>query len=462
MKYLATISLFIICNSCACGQSNKQGFLDKAQPGETGLNPYLMDKLVADIRSEKLQNIDGMVIIKDDKLILESYFDEYEREDLHYTASVSKSIASLLLGIAIDQGFLDGTVASVLNRNISELFPEYEDLIAKDSLKKDLKLKHILSMTAGFRWDEHSHPYTDPRNDCHRINSSPDPMKFLFERELVSPPGSQFYYNGGLSLSMSWLIERHTGMKVDQFAEKYLFGPLAITKYQWEEVAGGIIDTDGGLHLTPMDQAKLGYLCLNGGRMNDTQVVSEEWIRASTQVHFHNVDMPDYGYQWWGGDFHCMNQAIPSFLASGHGGQAILVMPDFELVMVLNQQVFSNPYGQLNLLSILSDYLIPAITGDNPEPEVIPMTQEKLASFAGHFESEDGDEFIDVQAGHGKLVLMTSNGQQDDFYPVSDQAFVGRILDIFSVQVEFVPDGDSHSLILLSNFGYTSKRLTRF
>jgi len=402
-----------------------------------------------------------LLIIKDDKLILEKYYGEYSRDELHYSASVSKSFASVLLGIAIDKGFFEGDIYSVLNRKVSDLFKEYEGIIAEDSLKKDLKLKHILSMTAGFDWDEHSHPYTDGRNDCNRINHSSDPMKFLFERKLTCEPGTEFYYNGGLSLSISWLIEKYTGMSVDKFAEEYLFSLLDITDFRWESVSGGLIDTDGGLHVRPMAQAKLGYLFLNGGVWQDTQVVSKEWVHVSTQIQYHNEDMPDYGYQWWGGDFHVKDETYETYLASGHGGQKILVLPEYDLVLVLTQQVFSNPYGDLNFLAIVSDYLIPALIGDIAKSENIELSREELAIYEGHYRTEDSDEFIDVLTGEGMLVLKSSDGQQNEFYPVSKNTYVARILDLFDVQIAFETDADTGKAALLSNFGYSSKRLSR-
>ena len=271
-------------------------------------------------------------------------------------------------------------------------------------------------------------------------------------------PGTEFYYNGGLSLSISYLIEKYAGMSVDRFAEKYLFGPLGINEYRWENVAGGLIDTDGGLHLKAVDQAKLGYLFLKRGVWEDQQLVSEEWVHKSTEMHIHNIDGPDYGYQWWGGIFHASQTSYPSYLASGHGGQKILVFPDQALVMVLNQEVFSNPYGHLNFLAIVCDYLIPSLSANIPEPEIIDIAQEKLLTLEGHYTFADMDEFVDVQAGEGLLVLRSSDGQQTEFSPVSANSYVARIMDLFDVQIEFEADSEGRGFVLISNFGYTSKR----
>jgi CubicO group peptidase (beta-lactamase class C family) len=258
MKNIIGIAVLFFCVSCGNSQEKGGVFLDRVHPENVGADPVLIEKLLSDIRTGKIRNIHGLVIIKDDHIFTEEYFENFSREKLHYTASVSKSFASALLGIAIDQGFFQGDIQTVLDRNVSELFPSYRDVILEDPVKSGFKLKHLLSMTAGFEWDEHTYPYSDPRNDCFRINHSDDPMKFLFERKLIHKPGTEFYYNGGLSLAISYLIETYTGKSVDRFAEAYLFKALGIQEYHWEAVTGGLIDTDGGLHLKPMDQAKLG------------------------------------------------------------------------------------------------------------------------------------------------------------------------------------------------------------
>lgn len=461
MKNILLISLIVCFASWSEAQNQNEEFLARALPEEVALAPEQLERLQRDIESDKLNNIHCLILLKDDKLIYEKYFGETGRDELHYTASLTKSFASALLGIAIGKGYFGGDINSVLDRPVSELFPEYEDIISADPLKKGLKLKHILSMSAGFEWDEHTYPYTDGRNDCNRINHSSDPMKFLFERPLRGEPGTEFYYNGGLSLSISWLIEKYAGMSVDKFAEKYLFNALVIKEYRWENVAGGLIDTDGGLHLSAMDQAKLGYLFLNGGVWDDKQVVPEEWVRESTEMRIHNIEGPDYGFQWWGGEFHSLNFSCKSYLASGHGGQIIMVVPEHSLVVVVNQEVFSNPFGQMNFLAIMSDYLIPALSGKVPERNIIEVRQEELVKLEGNYTFTNPHEFIDVQAGEGMLVLRSSDGQQNEFYPVSANTYVARILDLLDVQIEFQTDAETLGQALVSNFGFTRKSFIR-
>ncbi len=451
----------MFCVTCGKTQVNDIAFIESALPADEGMNAELLDKLISDIRAGKIQNIHGLLILKEDKLVMEEYFGDFSEKELHYTASVSKSFASTLLGIAIDEGFFGGDIQTVINRNVSELFPEYADIIAKDTLKKELKLKHFLTMTAGFEWDEHSYPYSDRRNDCNRVNNHDDPMKFLFARNLVSVPGTEFYYNGGLSLAISYLIEKHTDMRVDRFAEKYLFQALKIEEDRWEMLANGLIETDGGLHLKPIDQAKLGYLFLQDGVWGNKQLVSKDWVNEITKVQHSNTNMPDYSYQWWCGDFYVKNEGYFTYFASGHGGQKVLVLPEFDLVVVITQQVFSNPFGDFNYIAILSNYILPALTGDSTSGKVISMIQKDLLKLEGHYITDNNSEYMDILAEEGKLLLSSSDGQQNELYPISVNIFETRILDILNVQFEFVHDPDGRKVTINTSFGYQKLQFFR-
>jgi CubicO group peptidase (beta-lactamase class C family) len=286
-------------------------------------------------------------------------------------------------------------------------------------------------------------------------------MKFLFARNLVSVPGTEFYYNGGLSLAMSYLIEKYTDMRVDRFAEKYLFQALKIEEYRWEMLANGLIDTDGGLHLKPIDQAKLGYLFLQDGVWGNKQLVSKDWVNEITKVQHSNTNMPDYSYQWWCGDFYVKNEGYFTYFASGHGGQKVLVLPEFDLVVVITQQVFSNPFGDFNYIAILSNYILPALTGDSTSGKVISMIQKDLLKLEGHYITDNNSEYMDILAEEGKLLLSSSDGQQNELYPISVNIFETRILDILNVQFEFVPDPDGRKVTINTSFGYQKLQFFR-
>ena len=458
MKNLILIITVMLFASCANSQKNENVFIERAKLAQVNVDANTINNLISNIKENKLQNIHSILIIKDDKLVTEEYFGDFNQDRLQYTASVSKSFASTLLGITIDKGFFGDDIENVLNKNVSELFPKYSDIIKKDSMKANLKLKHILSMSAGFEWDEHTLPYSDGRNDCIRINNSNDPMKFLFERKLIHKPGTEFYYNGGLSLSISYLIQKYTKMSVDKFAEKYFFKPLNITNYEWTKVENGLIDTDGGLHLKPIDQAKLGYLFLNNGVWEGNQVVSKEWVEISTTMHIENNDMPNYGYQWWGGNFGVLNKTYPMYLASGHGGQKIVVIPEFNTVVVITQQVFNNQFQDINFFAIMSDYIIPAIEKDKKiNNSTVTLTQRQLEKYVGHYKLDRGDEYIEFKIENNSLIGYSSDGQKNAFIPTSENIFKTRVMDLIDIYIEFSKgvSGDIESIT--SDFAFQHK-----
>jgi CubicO group peptidase (beta-lactamase class C family) len=352
------------------------------------------------------------------------------------------------------------TLAMIIIPIIGLLFmiPKYVDILKKDTLKTNLKLKHILSMSAGFEWDEHSLPYSNGRNDCNRINNSDDPMKFLFDRKLIYKPGTEFYYNGGLSLSLSYLIEKYTKLSVDKFAEKYLFEPLGIKDYRWDNVENGLIDTDGGLHLKPIDQAKLGYLFLNKGIWKGKQIVSKEWVEISTKIHIKNNGMPNYAYQWWGGNFGALNKTYSMYLASGHGGQKIVIFPKFNTVIVITQQVFENQFQDINFIGIMSDYIIPALENTQKiNNDTITLSSKQLKEYTGHFELVSGGEYIDFKIENSKLIGYSSDGQRNIFIPTSKNIFKTRVMDIIDIYIKFQSGSSEKIESITSNFAFTHK-----
>ena len=438
--------------------SHRDLFVEKCKPEEVSVDPKLLNDLVSDIDNDKIKNIHSVIIIKDDKLILENYFNGFDSERLQYTASISKSFGSTLLGIAIDKGFFGDDIQTVLNSKIIDLFPEFDNIIRKDNLKSELKLKHILSMTAGFDWNEHSQPYSSNKNDCHLIERHSNPLIFLFEKKLIYKPGTEFYYNGGLSLSISYLIEKYTKMKVDKFAEKYLFKPLGIKKYRWEKVANGLINTDGGLHLKPIDQAKLGYLFLNNGIWNNKQIISKQWIEEATKIQKQNVGMPSYGYQWWCGDFYSSEQKHFIYFASGHGGQKIIISPEFNMVVVITQKVFDNPYNDFNFLAIISDYIFPAIEGKAIEEEVALLSSGELEKFTGDYISNVTKEKINVKINDDHLLFTSGNGQEFAFHSIGNNIFRGRLNDLVNMNIRF--ETNSANIINAINFTFAFKNET--
>lgn len=289
-----------------------------------------VNSIVAEAVNGTYGEIHSLLVFKNNELIAEEYFGGYNADSIHFQYSVTKSISSLLIGIAMDQGLL-GTV----DQKLYELFPEYSDDIAHWSDQKaDMTLKNVLTMSAGYQWDEWTYIYTDTRNDANKMIRSDDLMKFVLDLPMAYEPGSRFTYNSGCSMLLSGIIENSTGMSLEAFAKANLFDKLGITDWHWEQGKDAKFNSGWGLHLKPLDMLKIGRMILNGGLWEGQRIVSEDWLGASQTNHISN-----YGYQWW--------LSTDFFSARGWGGQVIAIVPSEDLVIVTTAGNFAggNPAG---------------------------------------------------------------------------------------------------------------------
>ncbi len=279
-------------------------------------------------------NIHSLLIFRNNKLVSESYFDGWHRNRIHALRSASKSFISTLIGIAIDQGQISNVDQSVI-----DVFPEYADL--NSGQKSEIKIKHILSMSAGLQWDETTYyGVDDNRNDEYAIARSDDPLRYLLKKDMGATPGSQFLYNSGLSILQSAIIKKATGIHIDVYAKTHLFDPLGITNYFLRTDKYGYADI-APLFLTPRDMGKLGQLFLDSGKWKGRQIVSAHWTaEASSAVMTNTTSFPgsrknaEYGYNWWLEKFTLINDTIQTFAAEGSGGQYIFVVPALRAVVV--------------------------------------------------------------------------------------------------------------------------------
>lgn len=332
---------------------------DTTSPECVGIDPKPVETLLRQTRNGSYKNIHAILVARDGKLVVEEYFEghgedgiqhKYDLNTLHEMHSATKSVNSILVGIAIDQQLIPG-----VNATVSSLLPELSDLFTSGG-KKSIQLKHLLSMTAGLAWNEEEIPYSDGRNDHVRMNASADPVRYVFERPMVAIPDTKFRYNSGISIALGEIVRRVSGTPPDKFAERYLFAPLGIMDYHWLKYSNGVVQTGGGLWLRPRDMAKIGQLMLNEGAWNGQQIVSRHWIRDSVTQH-----APDraYGYQWWLGKLPAGRKAVFSFGAQGRGGQFIIVFPELKMVTVFTGWNDGNGLGE-QPFDMLQRYLLPA------------------------------------------------------------------------------------------------------
>jgi len=285
-------------------------------------------------------NVHALLVARHGKLVFERYFrgsDEifsrpvgnvaFDRDTLHDMKSVSKSVASLVLGIAIDRGLIGSN-----NEPIFSFFPELSDLRSSD--KERIQLVHALTMSMGLQWVEATPATGDYNNDEARMHMARDPCRYVLGLAVTAPAGQEFFYNTGALTLVSAIIRKATRRPLDEFAREVLFEPLGITGEEWMRVKGDT-DAGGGLRLRPRDMAKIGQLILAGGRWNDRQVVSRGWIETSTAPKIEATGGLFYGYLWWLGRSLLSGREIQWIMAAGRGLQTIRVVPELDLVVVI-------------------------------------------------------------------------------------------------------------------------------
>jgi CubicO group peptidase (beta-lactamase class C family) len=318
--------------------------------------------------------IHSLLIVKDQKLVFERYWGgadlrpedlvpvdkAFDRNTLHYVASVSKSITSALAGIAMDMGLLGSVDEKLFNH-----FPEQEDLRTEDN--DQITLRHLLSFSSGYGWNEFVYGFDDPRDSHYQMFSSQDPIRHLLGRPVVTTPGEVFHYNSGdTNLAGEILRRASSSSTLMDFAEERLWGPLGIDDYAWTTIgsASQVAFASGGVSLRPRDMAKFGALYLNGGVWNGVRIISQAWVDDSVEMAVpligNYLTLYGYGYNWWLGRLQFKGSPMDYFRAAGWGGQDIYVIPSIEMVIVFTAGGYyeSRP---LSVNSMIEDFIFEAV-----------------------------------------------------------------------------------------------------
>jgi CubicO group peptidase (beta-lactamase class C family) len=320
---------------------------DVATLREVGIDSATMARLADSIRQQRLPNLHSVLIVRHGKLAFEEYFEgtderrgqpigavRFDRTRLHDLRSVTKSVTSALVGIAIGNGALR------LSDRVLSFFPEHAT--PDSGATRAITVRHLLTMTSGFEWDEESYPYTDPRNSETAMDLSASSVRYVLERRVVTEPGARFEYCGGCTMLLAGIVRQATGKHLDAYAEQHLFQPLGISEFEWLRHRDGLPIAASGLRLRPRDMAKIGYLYVNGGRWGERQVLPEQWVREAIDAQLPLDSTTAYGYQWWidyegkGAD------RFTVLVARGNGGQRTYIVPHLDLVAVITAGNYNN------------------------------------------------------------------------------------------------------------------------
>lgn len=299
-------------------------------PEEHGLGNAALQSLhrrLADTR------VVAAVIVRNGVIIDEYYKPGYASDSVFALNSCFKSITSALLGIAIEQGYIDD-----VSVRITQYFPQ---ILQSDSeYRKQINIWHLLTHTSGI--------------DCgdsgfwEAWRGSANWVDYALSRPITARPGTEFNYATANTHLLAAIIQQAAGQSLYEFGQENLFKPVGMTSVLCETDAQGIDDGGNGFKMNIYDMARFGQLYLQNGQWQGTQVIPEAWVRESTGLQFdRSSGSADYGYQWWVRTFGAA--AYPAYFAQGHGGQYIFVIPRLELVIVFasNNANGSSVYWQM-------------------------------------------------------------------------------------------------------------------
>lgn len=318
-KNSGLLGVSLLCFICA----PNAGAISVMQPVEYSANDSTF-AAAREIRNEadNISSVRSLLIQENGKLLFEEYFDGQPASRAMNTKSASKSIISLLVGIAIDNGFIKGK-----GKQIHQYFPEYFEKIT-DPKKRTITIEDLLTMRSGLE--------TTSFHNYGRWVVSDDWVAFTLNQPMVDTPGDDMEYSTGSSHLLSVIVEKASGMSTKAFAQKYLFEPLDIEPGGWQQDPQGYYFGGNNLALKPVDMLKIGQMVLNGGTYQGKRIVSQEWLSQSFQTYTRsNYNPYDYGYMWW-------NRAVGGhkvFFAWGYGGQYIFIIPALDAVVVLTSSL---------------------------------------------------------------------------------------------------------------------------
>ena len=305
----------------------------RATPEETGMDGRRLGALVRRIRAGEMGRITSLLVVRDDRLVVEEYFDGEGPDRARTMQSVTKSITALLAGIPVVEGRMS------VDSPVVSFFPEYRPPANPDPRKDAIRIEDLLTMRTGLAWTG---------DGARRLGEAADPLRFVLDLPMAGAPGEAWRYVNPTTLLLGAAVGRAAGTRIDSLAAERLFAPLGARRYSWAQGRPrGLPDAAGGLFLRPRDVAKVGVLLLDGGRWRGRQVLPEAWVATVTRPHVVRARgfgrrAVDYGYLWYVASLDDplspRRETGDVYVAAGALGQWIFVVPKHRLVMVVTAQ----------------------------------------------------------------------------------------------------------------------------
>lgn len=322
---------------------------------KSNFDEHKIEALNRKIAEGRFEGINGIVVIKNEELLIEEYFNGAGRDSLHDPRSVGKSFASTTLGIAIEDGFIENENAELKEFYDLKKFRNYS------FTKGSVTLKSLLTMSSGFDGDDNEYSSTGNEE-----NMYPTDNWVTFALDLPMAEGRNIgdkfaYFTAGVVV-LGDIIHQSVPGGLVTYADKKLFQPLGITNYKWEYTPQNVGNTAGGIRLRALDFAKYGQLYKNKGVWNRQQVLSKEWVEKSLGKHIEqSLDNGHYGYLFWNKQFSLYGKEYEVSYCSGNGGNKIFIFKELPYVVVITSSLYNHPSAHANSDKIITDYILPAL-----------------------------------------------------------------------------------------------------
>jgi CubicO group peptidase (beta-lactamase class C family) len=329
-----------IVNSTEANYWPTEGWLTSS-PGAQGMVPHRLEDMGEYIVIQDIARyIDSLLIVRHGCLVYESYpSSDYNETKIHHIYSCTKSFTSALIGIALDEGYINN-----IDDHVLDYFPNrtFDNM---NNWKEAITIEHLLTMTTGLEWNDQINFYN--------MAASYDWVQYVLNRPMETLPGTSWNYNTGASHLLSSIVEKVSPNGTLEYAKEHIFDPLNFSNYSWETDPYGIPIGGTLLHITSRDMAKFGLLYLHEGIWDGIQLVPSNWVRKSTKAYmmeeFDQGHGSGYGFQWW------IYNWAKAFTARGSYEQYIVVVPDYDMIIV------STGNADFHFIELLVNYILPSV-----------------------------------------------------------------------------------------------------
>ena len=351
MRKIIIISALSVLLGCSLGpeKPDDQDVWLYSNPSSTQLSDSTMLVINNNIGSKLYGNINSLVVIKDDKLIFENYYDQSFRSRTQNLGQASMAVLITALDLLIRDGYIEN-----IQQKIVTFLPEYQSIFDVEPDKELITIEHLLTNKSGLSWVQ-SNAFPDNINDLSLMKLQSDWSEYVLAKPLEADPGLRYVPNSGGGVVLARIMENALGSDLLDYLNQELFQKIDIDEVVWETDPAGTLDGGSGLNLMALDFTKFGYLLLNGGRWKKARVISNEWIFEITKTILQLDDIIHAGYGWWSFADGVLNlETNDLFFADGGLGQQLYIIPHLRMVVAIHAENYSQGFFNSSTFIFLS------------------------------------------------------------------------------------------------------------